>query len=128
MVRRGSGGYPEVALGEKECTFCSRCVMACKPGALDAARQVRPWTIVARVESRCLALRGVVCNICGEHCEWDALTFPVDERGIGLPTIATDSCTGCGACAVACPNDAIGFLNQADQQSPAGAGLSEGTS
>jgi ferredoxin-type protein NapF len=61
----------------------------------------------ARVSARCLALRGIVCRSCTEHCEPRAIRFRLLPAGSSEPLIAGERCDGCGECVRVCPAQAL---------------------
>ena len=77
---------------------------ACGSGAFEPARDP-PWTLVAGVADTCLSAQGVVCASCREVCPASAIRVPPGARGAA--TVDPETCTGCGACVVPCPVDAI---------------------
>ncbi|MCB1918095.1 MAG: ferredoxin-type protein NapF [Rhodocyclaceae bacterium] len=99
-------GLAELDFSRGECRLCGDCVRVCTPGALVAGDIVRS-DLRARVSASCLAVRGVECRICGDHCEAGAIRFRPVPGGIRLPDIAAEACTGCGACFSPCPEAAI---------------------
>jgi ferredoxin-type protein NapF len=103
MVR----GYPEVDFRQGTCTFCGKCVEACKPQVLIKREGNPPWQLRARIAASCLAYRDVVCRSCGDACGEAAIRFSPRLGGAALPEIANERCTGCGACVAACPPGAI---------------------
>ena len=106
IIFRGSGGYPEVDFRQGECTFCMRCIDVCADGALSERTQP-PWQLELRVLDSCLARRQVVCQTCADVCEAGAIRFSPQIGSVATPRIDKDSCTGCGACIAACPEDAL---------------------
>jgi len=99
---------PRLDFTVAECTFCGRCAEACPTGAIVATTERRlPWR--AAIGAACLAIRGIECRTCGEHCDARAIRFlPVAGRP-RLPEVNQESCTGCGACLAPCPTAAIEF-------------------
>lgn len=61
----------------------------------------------AEIDARCLAVKGVECRICGEHCDDGAIRFSPRPGGPPLPEVRREACTGCGACVAPCPVTAI---------------------
>lgn len=55
----------------------------------------------------CLALNGVVCRVCAEHCERHAIRFRLAPGGVAVPLVRAERCDGCGACVKVCPASAI---------------------
>jgi len=102
----GSGAFPEIDFRRGECTFCGACLDACEEGALSPA--VQP-SIQIRLEvtDSCLARNQVVCQSCGDACEVQAIGFPPQLGAVAVPRIDRDTCTSCGACVAACPQDAL---------------------
>jgi len=106
IIVEGSGGFPEIDFRRGECTFCSDCIEACGEEALSAA--IEPLLKVRlEVTESCLARKQVVCQSCGDACEVQAIGFPPRLGTVPVPRIDQDSCTSCGACIAACPQDAI---------------------
>ncbi len=101
-------GFPEVDFKRGECTFCGACAEACKDGALlNDESQMWPWAIRAKIADGCLALRGVECRICGDHCTPGAIRFIPLLGGPPVAQVDESACTGCGACVAPCPASAI---------------------
>ena len=100
------------ALGE--CTFCTCCADACADAAFGPLSG-RPWALRALVADRCLARNGVVCSSCRDACGEAAIRFPV-TRSIPVPLVASDRCTGCGACVAGCPSGAITLRSFPDEE------------
>ena len=107
IIVTGDGGFPTIDFRHGECTFCGACVSACKPGALCRADDSLPWSLKASIGETCLPNKGVECRVCGDFCDARAIRFPPRLGGSPLPEIATDLCTGCGACVAPCPVAAI---------------------
>jgi ferredoxin-type protein NapF len=106
----GSGGFPEVDFRRGECTFCQACARACPEPLflLDAP----PWRLTAVVTDGCLARQRILCQLCRESCEVQAIRFPLASGRTPEPLVDADACTGCGACVGACPVGAIAVLRQ----------------
>ena len=108
LLERGAGGYPQVNFQNGECSFCAACVQACPTGALAQQSGAAPWLLRASINTEsCLASRGVLCLVCGEHCATQAIHFPRAAYAIATPILNQAACTGCGACVAPCPMDAI---------------------
>jgi ferredoxin-type protein NapF len=113
IIELSDSGYPQVNFKNGECNFCGACARHCSTGALvhsDAA----PWTLTARIGDGCLALRGVVCQVCAEHCTTRAIRFSPRLGAVAVPVLSMSACTGCGACVVPCPTQAIAMQPASD--------------
>ncbi len=106
VIRLDADHRPILSFGHGECTFCDACVKACPTGAI-VAEGGRPWTALAEISGRCLAVGGVHCRSCGDACPTAALRFVPLADGRFLPLVDETACTGCGACVAPCPADAI---------------------
>lgn len=120
ILKRARGGAPVLDFARGACTFCGFCVAACPHGALIRKDGVAPWTRVAEIGVSCLERRGIACRTCEARCELDAIRFRPALGGRTEPVIDDVACTGCGACVVACPTDAITISPRAtrDTQPP----------
>ncbi len=109
VIRRGSGGYPEMDFAARGCSFCGDCVRACKAAAFvdPAGPPSEAWRHRASVATRCLAANGVVCRACGDHCAVGAIRFRLAPGGRSHPGIDLSRCNGCGGCVAVCPVQAI---------------------
>ncbi len=106
IIVRGSGGYPEINFRQGECTFCMRCVDVCADGALSES--VQPvWQLELKVLDSCLAKRQVICQTCADVCASEAIRFTPRLGSVATPQINHESCTGCGACIAACPENSL---------------------
>lgn len=108
ILEKGDGGFPRVNFQRGECTFCGNCAQHCSTGAIrrDDARQV-PWRLKAVIDDRCLAPRGIVCQVCSEQCPSHAVRFVPKPGLISVPVLDVSACRGCGACVATCPAQAI---------------------
>jgi ferredoxin-type protein NapG len=99
-----AGGTPALDPARNACLMCADmpCAAACPTEALSVPADGWASVVIGRAEidaGRCITHRGVACGVCARVC-------PVGERalrldGKGRPVLG-ESCTGCGACAVAC--------------------------
>ncbi|MCL1078198.1 ferredoxin-type protein NapF [Parashewanella spongiae] len=106
VITRGDGGFPELNFSHAECTFCEKCADAC-PEAIFDKQQSSPWSLIADIQNSCLAYHGIFCQSCKDACEAEAISFALLLKQAPIPTIDTDSCTGCGACVEPCPSNSI---------------------
>lgn len=122
IIARGHAGFPVVDFNRGECTFCAECVAACAPRALlaphsDAAPDTA-WRIKAHIQPGCLALDGVECRVCGEHCEARAIHFQLAAGAVATPEVDHGICNGCGACVSVCPVQAVVMHSRDDDAAP----------
>lgn len=106
IIGRDGEGYPILLFGQASCSFCGDCANVCDTGALSV-KQARPWTVRADVKASCLSFNAVTCRACEDSCEAGAIRFRLMTQGRALPLIDETACTGCGSCAVICPNQSI---------------------
>ncbi len=112
IIMLGRGRYPYVDFTKGECTFCERCVDACKYSALEKSVNRQPWHVKAMINmDSCITSQQVVCRSCEESCEVTAITFTPKLGGVASPALHTEDCTGCGACISVCPSQAITTQN-----------------
>ncbi len=105
ILLRGHDGLPQLAFQRGECTFCGECAAACPTGTLR--RTGAPWMATPGIEPGCLALNGVICRVCAEHCDQGAIRFRLVAGGHALPELELAACNGCGACVAPCPVQAM---------------------
>ena len=74
--------------------------------------EAAPQALTARVAAACLEEQGVGCRRCPELCDADAISFGPLGRGRARPVVSAQDCTGCGACAPACPVSALSLIPQ----------------
>ncbi len=65
---------------------------------------------IADINSRCLAIDSIACQICGDICEPQAISFHWTTKKVSMPMIDTENCTGCGECLSICPPQAISLI------------------
>lgn len=105
---RDGSGYPVVAPNTQACAVCEDplpCIASCDTGALVPVPRVSMRLGLAHVDyGRCVVPRGQSCELCVMYCPVAAQAIRMDEGG---PVIVESGCTGCGMCAVLCPENAI---------------------
>jgi ferredoxin-type protein NapF len=109
IIRLDADTHPAIDFSAKECSFCGRCAEICPEPVFD--REGLAFQHVAVIEAACFAVRGVVCQSCGDICPEAAISFRPRIGGPAMPVLAGDRCTGCGACIGVCPADAIGTFH-----------------
>jgi ferredoxin-type protein NapF len=114
IIIKGGAGFPEISFTDNECTFCGACAKACPVGALgpshdQAGLERSPWNLKLGVSDACLSAKGVVCRICPEKCDAQAIRFN-HPAAHGKPVINQDRCNGCGACIAPCPSQALALF------------------
>lgn len=107
IIKRGSGGFPEIDFHQNGCNFCGKCVTVCRDGALQKQPDQLPWRRAAVVAQSCISLHGVTCRACGDYCNEQAILFKIESRGVARPIVDETKCTGCGYCVKPCPVDAV---------------------
>ena len=105
IVALDETGRPALDFSGSECSFCGACAEACPEPVFD--RAIPAFEHRAVIGADCFAGRGIVCQSCGDACPESAIRFRPRLGGPALPELATDRCSGCGACVSACPAQAI---------------------
>ena len=91
------------------CDFCEECEMACPSKALN--KQENPaWSHFAKIDAKCLSVKGTVCRLCEENCEAQAIRFRPAMNGRSIPFVDMNKCDGCGGCQAVCPTEAVHFI------------------
>ncbi|WP_350335954.1 ferredoxin-type protein NapF [Coralliovum pocilloporae] len=108
------GGRPYVKTGISECTFCGRCAEACAEAVFDLNEA--PWSLTAQIGDSCFLKTSVDCRLCTDACEPRALRFDLRVRPVGAVQVTEQDCTGCGACLVSCPTNAITLTDRMEGQ------------
>lgn len=114
ILKKGSGGFPEIDFHISGCVFCGQCVEVCTEAALVKQENARPWGLLATVSDSCISLHGVTCRACGDACDEQAILFKIESRGVSTPMIDESKCTGCGFCLKPCPVDAMKFKDSTE--------------
>lgn len=86
-----------------ECTFCGACAAACPEPVFAATGMAH----VMEITADCLVQAGIACMSCRDACPETAIAMQPRIGAPFLPRLDAAACTGCGACAAACPADAI---------------------
>lgn len=115
IIVLGKDGFPEVDFFNSSCTFCGDCAQSCSTGALHFDQECPPWDVCAFVNENCLLRNRILCCICAEQCEREAIILPKTLHKGGVPEIQAAKCDGCGACYGTCPTEAIIFKKKTDQ-------------
>ncbi len=115
VIGKDGDGIPMLLYGQAVCDFCGACADACPTGAM-VREQARPWIVTAHVKATCLSFNAVTCRCCEESCEAGAIRFRLMTGGRALPQIDDDACTGCGHCAVICPNNSVEMRSRAREE------------
>ena len=108
VIFLAKNNLPVLSFDLAGCTFCGKCVDACKLGALVAGNDLREnWQWRAEISSSCLDRRGIVCRACEAACEPEAIRFSPALGGVSNVLVNLEECDGCGACIRFCPAGAI---------------------
>lgn len=104
----GPAGTPVVDFARGACTFCGNCARACPEPVFD--RTTAPWHLEVEIASDCLLNAGVACRSCTDVCDTRALRFDLTAGQVGRIAVASEACTGCGACLPVCPVGALALV------------------
>lgn len=107
VIGKGHGGYPIVDFSRGYCTFCGKCAEICESDCFASSNDEAPWRLEALIGDACIERSGVACRVCQDACEHGAIAFRPLLGGRSQPSVASDRCTGCGACVGTCPVRAI---------------------
>jgi ferredoxin-type protein NapF len=98
-------GIAYLSFEEKGCTYCGDCRQAC-PACPEPDAEPPAIGLALLADSECMAWNGVVCRTCAFACPERAITM--DPRG--RPSLAAESCNGCGLCVPVCPSKALSIV------------------
>ena len=88
-----------------DCTVCGDICPAdaIQKHTLDDKRKIQTGKSVFIIENCVTYTNGTDCGACSEHCPTKAVHMVPFKKGLVIPEVNTEICTGCGACEFACP-------------------------
>lgn len=116
LIKLEGDGLPVMDFSKGFCHFCGDCARSCPGGALHFSDEPPHGPLHVAIRETCLTRKKVLCQLCQEHCEQEAIVFSREGQGEQVPRILSEQCNGCGACVAACPVQAIS-LRSAENQS-----------
>ena len=96
---------------DEKCVGCGVCESVCPKGLISLKTRKKVAEVVCMSTDKGSVLKDICangcigCKICEKKCEFDAIK--VENN---LARIDRDKCTGCGACADACPKKVIKIM------------------
>lgn len=106
ILVKGDGDFPELNFEHGECTFCGKCVDICEQ-PIFRPKEETPWSYKISISTGCLTEHRIECRSCQDSCPQNAIRFRLQLGGVAKPSVALESCNGCGACVASCPTKAI---------------------
>ncbi|PQZ47560.1 ferredoxin-type protein NapF [Ochrobactrum sp. MYb15] len=97
---------PSLNFGHGECTFCGVCAENC-PEPVFTNGVATSFDHVVSIAPSCLPFQRVDCQACRDSCPAAAISFRPVRGGPFIPELASEICTGCGACIAVCPVGAV---------------------
>ena len=100
-------GLPVMDFTNGFCHFCGDCARSCSGGALRFSDEPPHRKLHVAINTNCLTRKKVLCRLCQEQCEQEAIVFFREDQGEQPPHVLSELCIGCGACVAGCPVQAI---------------------
>jgi Fe-S-cluster-containing dehydrogenase component len=124
-MERLEGARSLLAIDLDRCTQCGHCAAACAAshGSARLERRGEKLVVTLRGSDATQATALLLPTAC-QHCREPACLEPCPTGAIrrlatGAVELDSDLCTGCGACAKACPWDAVRMAPRAEAGAPA---------
>lgn len=106
----GTGGLlqPAMDFNRSRCDYeCNACSLVCptaaiRPVSLVAKKRIQIGEVQLLTEHCIVYVHKRDCGACAEVCPTHAV-YTILEKGVHLPKLKAEACTGCGACQHVCP-------------------------
>ncbi|MEX0350612.1 MAG: 4Fe-4S dicluster domain-containing protein [Paracoccaceae bacterium] len=107
IITVDADSFPVIEVSVGACTFSDDCTGCCI-SASPVVERLLDWPRHATVEPAAyLSLRSVSRRNCQDGCDHGAIRYKPQLGGRAEPILDLVTCTGCGACAAACPAGAV---------------------
>src|SRR6056297_267413 len=76
LVQLEDNGLPVMDFSQGFCHFCGDCARSCPSGALCFSDEPPHGHLHVAIQENCLMRKNVLCQLCQEQCEQEAIVFP----------------------------------------------------
>jgi ferredoxin len=101
------GAGCQIVRKEADCVGCGRCIEACPAGACTRGDTIDVGLLLSAPASTRRGALGAALSKLARHAPTGPVLVPDRVKVFSTIVYSADKCLGCGACARACPSQAI---------------------